>query len=142
MSEMQHFKKISYVSANFRCEISLDRFSKQFSEAQQWLGDRVLEDCKAYMPHLNGTLQQSSYTESGGKRVVFPGLYARFQYGGKVMVDPDTGSPWARKDQDKVLTDRPLTYSVPQAVDHWFDAAKAQHGECWMSEVKRIAGGG
>lgn len=142
MSEMQHFPNISYVGANFRIEISLDRFSKQFAEAQQWLGDRVLEDCKAYMSHLTGNLQQRSHTENGGKQVIFPGPYGRFQYGGKVMVDPVTGSPWARKGAKKVLTDRPLKYSNPQATDHWFDTAKAQHGEYWIAGVKQRAGGG
>lgn len=142
MSEMQHFPKISYISANFRIEISLDRFSKQFSEAQQWLGDRVLEDCKAVMPHLTGVLQQNSKTLNGGRQVIFETIYARFLYGGKVMVDPDTGSPWARAGADKVLTDRPLHFSNPQATDHWFDTAKARNGEYWIAGVKKIGGGG
>ncbi|NCC06719.1 MAG: hypothetical protein EOM30_01425 [Clostridia bacterium] len=139
---MQHFPKVSYVSANFRCEISLDRFSKQFAEAQQWLGDRVLEDCRAVMPHLTGSLQQRSHTEDGGKKVIFPGPYGRFQYGGKVMVDPVTGSPWARKGARKVLTDRPLQYSNPQVTDHWFDTAKARNGDYWIAGVKQRGGGG
>ena len=142
MSDMFHFPNFSYVGANFRVNLSLDRFSRQFMEAQQWLGDRVLEDCKAYMPHLTGGLQQRSHTEEDGKKVVFPGPYGRFQYGGKVMVDPVTGSPWARKGAKKVLTDRPLQYSNPQATDHWFDTAKAQHGEYWIAGVKERAGGG
>lgn len=142
MSDMFHFPKFSYVGANFRLNLSLDRFSRQFTEAQQWLGDRVFEDCKAYMPHHTGGLQQRSHTEAGGKKVVFPGLYGRFQYGGKVMVDPVTGSPWAKKGAKKVLTDRPLKYSNPQATDHWFDTAKAQHGEYWIAGVKKRAGGG
>jgi len=142
VSEMQHFPNISYVGANFRINVSLDRFSQQFADAQQWLGDRVLEDSKAYMPHLTGGLQQRSHTEDGGKKVIFPGPYGRFQYGGKVMVDPVTGSPGARKGAKKVLTDRPLKYSNPQATDHWFDTAKAQHGEYWIAGVKQRAGGG
>ena len=142
MSDMFHFPNFSFVGANFRVNLSLDRFSRQFMEAQQWLGDRVLEDCKAYMPHLTGGLQQRSHTEEDGKKVVFPGPYGRFQYGGKVMVDPVTGSPWARKGAKKVLTDRPLQYSNPQATDHWFDTAKAQHGEYWIAGVKQRAGGG
>ena len=47
-----------------------------------------------------------------------------------------------RKGAKKVLTDRPLTYSQPMATSHWFDTAKAAHGEYWISEVKRRAGGG
>lgn len=142
MSEMQHFPNLSYVSGNFRCEISLNRFSTKFARAQEWLGDRVLEDCKPYMPLLTGGLQQRSHTENGGRQVIFPGPSGRFQYGGKVMVDEVTGSPWARKGAKKVLTDKPLQYSNPQATDHWFDTAKARHGEYWIAGVKRIAGGG
>lgn len=142
VSEMQHFPTFSYVSANFRVDLNLDRFSKQFAEAQQWLGDRVLEDCKAVMPHFTGDLQQRSKTLNGGRQVEFPGPYARFLYGGKVMVGEITGSPWARKGEKKLLTDRPLRFSNPQATDHWFDTAKARHGEYWIAGVKRIGGGG
>lgn len=142
MSNMQHFPNISYVSAGFRVEISLDRFSKQLAEAQQWLGDRVLEDSKPYMPHLTGSLQQRSYVAERGAQVVYPGPYGRFQYGGKVMVDEVTGSPWARAGAKKVLTDQDLRYSRAEATDHWFDTAKAEHGEYWIAHTKQIAGGG
>jgi hypothetical protein len=64
------------------------------------------------------------------------------EYEGKVMVDPITGSPWARKGAKKVVTDRMLTYSNPQATPHWFDTAKERHGKQWVDETKRIAGGG
>lgn len=142
MAEMQHFPNISYVESGFRVEISLNRFSRQFTEAQQWLGDRVLEDCKAVMPLLTGSMQQRSHTENGGREVVFPGPYARFQYGGKVMVDSVTGSPWARRGAKKVLTDRPLHYTNPQATARWFDTAKARNGEYWIAGARRIGGGG
>lgn len=141
MAEMQHFPDVSYVSANVRVNIKLDRFAQQFVDAQQWLGDRVLEACKPYMPLLTGSLTQRSYVDQGGAQVIFPGPYARFQYGGLVMVDPITGSPWATN-TPKVLTDRPLTYSSPSAVDHWFDAMWADHGEVILEGVKQIGGGG
>lgn len=141
MSEMQHFPSVSYVSGNILCQISLDRFSKQFAEAQQWLGDRVLEGCRAVMPHHTGVLQQESHTEDSGKQVVFPGPTARFLYMGKVMVGEETGSPWARKGEKKVTTDRSIQYSNPQATDHWFDEAKARNGDYWIAGVKKIAGG-
>lgn len=143
MSDIVHFKKFSYVYPNFRVEISLDRLSKQFSDAQDWLGDVVLKDCKPYMPlGESGGLRQRSHVEDRGTTVVFPGPYARFQYGGVVMVDPDTGSPWTREGRTKVTTNRKLTYSQPQATDHWFDTAKARHGEYWIEGVKKRAGGG
>ena len=63
-------------------------------------------------------------------------------YEGKVMVDEQTGSPWARPGAKKVVTDRDLKYSNPKATPHWFDTAKENHGESWVREVKKIAGGG
>ena len=140
--EMQHFPNFSYVDGQVRVHMDLQRFYAQYVAAQQWLGNQVLNDCKAVMPLLTGSMQQRSYVNDEGSEVVFPGPYARFQYGGKVMVDPVTGSPWARPGAKKVLTDRPLTYSRAGATDHWFDTAKAQHGESWIQGVKARAGGG
>ena len=58
------------------------------------------------------------------------------------MVDPKTGSPWARPGAKKVVTDRDLEYSNPKATPHWFDTAKENHGKSWVKKVKKIAGGG
>lgn len=141
MSEMIHFENYSVVAGNIRVDIRFDRFARQFTEAQQWLGDTVLQDCKPYMPIRTGSLIQRSSVLEGGRHVEFPGPYARFQYGGVVMIDPETGSPWARPGARKVATDRKLNYSSPTATDHWFDAAKAANGEYWIAEVKRRAAG-
>lgn len=140
--EMQHFPTFSYVDGSIRVGLDLSRFYEQFKRAQLWLGNQVLHDCRAVMPLLTGSMQQRSYVNEDGSEVVFPGPYARFQYGGLVMVDPVTGSPWARAGVKKVLTDRPLTYSRAEATDHWFDTAKAQHGDAWIQGVKDRSGGG
>jgi len=136
------FNNIRYVSGAMTVDIRLDRFSRQFTRAQQQLGWMVLNDCKLYMPTRTGSMQQRSRVENGGRRVVFPGPYASFQYGGVVMVDPVTGSPWARPGAKKVLTDRPLKYGSPTATARWYETAKARHGETWIRETKRIGGGG
>ena len=141
MSEIFHFPYISYVSGDLKLEIRFDRFSRQFTEAQQWLGATVLEDSKPYMPHRTGSMQQRSSVANGGEKVIFPGPYGRFLYGGKVMIDPDTGSPFARPGVKKVLTDTPLTYSNPQATDHWFETAKAKNQGYWIEGVGKILGG-
>ena len=59
----------------------------------------------------------------------------RFLYEGKVMVDPVTGSAWARKNAKKVVTDKPLTYANPMAVPHWFDKAKSLYCKDWVKLV-------
>lgn len=154
MSDIHHFENISYVSGGLRVEIRFDRYEERYREAQQWLGDRVLEDCKACMPHLTGGLQQRSHVENEGRNVVFPGPTARYLYGGVVMVDSVTGKgpmkiPTApgeyvlrfRLGAKLVATSRPLTYSNPQAVPHWFDEAKQRNGQFWIDGVKEIIGG-
>ena len=142
MAEYTHFPKYSVTSTHVVVNVDLSRYGQAFAEAQQWLGERILQDCRARMPLLTGSLQQRSHTEEGGKRVVFPGPYARFQNGGLVMVDPVTGSPWARPGVKKVLTDRLLRYSQPAATSHWFDAAKAEYKDAWIAEVQRRITGG
>lgn len=142
MAEMQHFPSVSYVSGGLTVHLNYDRFSAQFAKAQWWFGEQVLADCKPIMPFRTGTFQRLSHTENGGARVVFPGPAGRFLYGGLVMVDPDTGSPFARPGVKKVLTDRHLIYSNADATDHWFDTAEARNKEHWLAGTKRIAGTG
>ena len=153
-SKIYHMGKWSYVDGNIRVNIDLTHLGEKLQEAQAWLGDRVLESCRACMPHATGDLQQRSKTEDGGRKVVFPGLYARYQYMGKVMVDKDTGKGPMRiatapgeymlrfkNGADLIATDRPLKYSDPNAVPKWFDVAKQRHGKEWVQGVKDIIGG-
>lgn len=143
MSEMQHFTHFSYVSGGIRCDLNLDRFSKQFSDAQQWLGDRVLEDCTPLVPiGETGITRSLGHTENGGARVVWSAIQSRFLYMGLVMIDPDTGSPWARKGVKKVVTNKPLDFSQPGVSARWFDEAKARNKEYWVNGATRIAKGG
>ena len=148
MSEIIFVEKIAYVSSGIRCEIDISRFRKQSEEAQWFLGEKVLQDCKPFMPKRDGILQDNSMVLREGREVLFPGPYARFLYMGKKMVDSETGrgpfptpdGPRYRKGATLVATDKDLTYSA--GGPKWFDAAKAAHGEAWIAEVKRIGGGG
>ena len=136
MFEMQHFEKVSYVDGHIRVELDLKKYESRFADAQLWLGEQVLQGCRAVMPHSTGSLQQRSYVEDGGRRVVFPGPAARYLYMGFVMVDPVTRSAWAREGVRKVVTTKRLTYSDPEAVDHWFDEAKARNLDAWLNGTR------
>lgn len=138
MSDIEHFDGISVVDGDIKVDIDFSKYEARFSRAQYWLGEQILQDCRALMPMQTGSLIQRSHAVNDGKQVVFPGPYGRFQYGGLVMVDPETKSPWARDGVKKVLTDRALKYSRPEAIDHWFDEAKARNGEYWIRKVKEI----
>ena len=131
-------------------EINLDRFEKQYSKAQFGLDSMVMTDMVPYMPMQTGTFinvtkAMSAALAGSGKVVAAAPPMGRFLYEGKVMVDPETNSPWARKGAKKIVTEKDLQYnknSHPKATDHWFDAAKKAHGEEWVNYVKKVAGGG
>ena len=146
-SKMFHFPSWSLVEGDIKVDVKLDRFEKQFQEAQYYLDGQVMNDMVPYMPHRDGifvnlTRMRSAALQGTGKVVAGAPPQGRFLYEGKVMIDPVTGSPWARKGAKKVVTERPLTYSNPKATPHWFDTAKEAHGKAWVKGVKRIAGGG
>ena len=146
-SKTFHFPGFSLVQGDIKVDVSLNRFEKQFQDAQYYLDSQVMTDMVPYMPHRDGnfvnvTRLQSAALAGSGKVVAAAPPMGRFLYEGKVMVDPVTGSPWARKGAKKVVTERPLTYSNPKATPHWFDTAKDAQGKAWVKGVKRIAGGG
>lgn len=136
----------NYSKPNLEMRIDLSRFEKQFEDAQFALDSAVMKDMKPYMPKQTGTFvnitsAQSASLAGSGTVVAAAAPMGRFLYEGKVMVDPLTGSPFARPGAKKVVTDRDLKYSNPKATPHWFDTAKKNHGKSWVREVKKIAGG-
>ena len=136
--------------------IDLSAYPERFSRAQQRLGEMVLASSKVFMPLLTGSLQQRSYVDDGGRKVVFPGPYGRYQYGGRVMVDSVTGKGPAlihdrngvevglrfRKGATLGQTERRLTYSQPSAQAEWFIPAKDKDLPAWVAECDRIIKGG
>lgn len=145
---MPDFPKITYDNGGVHVTLDLRAYEQCHKKAQQWLGDRVLEDSRACMPHLTGGFQQRSHTEDDGKKVVFPGPFAGVLYRGKVMVDSVTGKgprkiPTGpgeynlrfRFGAKLVPTNRPLTYSNPQAVPEWFEHAKRLNKQFWIEGV-------
>ena len=134
-------------NATIELEVDLSRFNKQYGKAQYVLDSAVMKDMTPYMPQRTGvfidvTKAMSAAIAGSGTVVAAAPPMGRFLYEGKVMVDEQTGSPWARPGAKKVVTDRDLKYSNPKATPHWFDTAKENHGDSWVRAVKKIAGGG
>ncbi len=137
----------NYSKPNVEMRINLSRFERQYEDAQFALDNMVMTSMQPYMPHRTGTFinvtkAMSAAIAGSGTVVAAAPPMGRFLYEGKVMVDPETNSPWARPGAKKVVTDRELKYSNPKATPHWFDTAKENHGKSWVREVKKIAGGG
>ena len=122
------------------------RLEKNLKLAQWRLDTQIMQDMIPFMPQQTGafiniTQAQSSAMAGTGKVCAGTAPMGRFLYEGKVMVDPETGSPWARAGAKKVVTDRPLTYSNPMATPHWFETAKNLHLKDWEKLVADTMGG-
>ncbi|MBQ2141397.1 MAG: hypothetical protein II433_09940 [Acidaminococcaceae bacterium] len=99
---------------------------------------QVEKDTSPFVPFLTGSLDTRTKVE--GNTIIYPGPYARFLYYGKLMVDPDTGSAWARKGKTKVVTDRDLVFTTDfhsQAGAFWFERSKAQNLPKWLRVAQK-----
>jgi hypothetical protein len=124
----------------FRAETdwNADEWVASNDRAEHAVAVQMEKDTRPFVPALTGSLMNR--TRVDGNTVIYPGPYARFLYYGKVMVDPDTGSPFAQKGAVKVVTDRNLVFNRsvnPQAQAHWFEASKAQNLEKWLRVYKK-----
>ena len=154
-------KMIAKIKYNYRKEdagkdttieldVDLSRFEKQYGKAQFILDNAVMTSMVPYMPHRTGTFinvtkAMSAAIAGSGTVVAAAPPMGRFLYEGKVMIDPETGSPWARPGAKKIVTDKSLNYDAshnPKVTDHWFETAKKNDDKLWVKAVKKEAGGG
>lgn len=99
---------------------------------------QALADCNEYVPNDQDALVNSSNIHSDilhGK-LVWSTPYARYLYHGVLMVDPKTGSAWAREGQTKVKVSPEVRLKFdkrknPKVGSHWCERAQADHGEEW-----------
>lgn len=104
----------------------------------------ALDDCNKYAPDDQEGLIDSSAIHSDvlHGNLVWATPYARYLYHGVLMVDPKTGSAWAREGQTKVLTspEKALAFDKqknPKAGSHWCERARADHGEEWQETYEK-----
>ena len=152
----KHIEKLNY---EFRykdrtiegvMKIDLGRFEGQYSHAQYELDSMIMDSMVPYMPmqtstFINVTRGMSAAIAGSGTVVAAAPPMGRFLYEGEVMVGERTRSAFAAKGEKKVIDGRKLQYSRhahPDVTDHWFDTAKNNHGEAWISNTKKLAGGG
>lgn len=111
---------------------------------QKYIDNEVIRLSGPYTPRLTGVLEKSAKTGTviGSGEVVWNDVKARFQYYGKLMVSPTTGSPWAKKNEKKVLTDRDLQYhGGGKRGKMWFERMKLDHRDKILKGAADIAGG-
>lgn len=137
-------KNGSYLRLNWNSRIK--RFNGQYTKAQIWLDATILKDSEQFVPLDAGMLARSGKlgTKLGSGEIRYIAPYARYLYYGKLMVDAETGSAWARKNSRKVLTDKNLVFinQHPRSQAFWYKAAEAQNKQKWIAGARKIAGGG
>lgn len=139
--------------------IDIGRFEGNFERAQYALDSAVMNDMVPYMPRITQTfinVTRGMSAALAGTGVVYAAAppYGRFLYEGKTMVGEESGSPYARYGEKKVLVSQyggktmakeNLSYTTtfhPDVQAKWFDAAKKAHQKNWISLAKQTAGGG
>lgn len=140
------FDDIKVSTDNMKAEVSLKELANRFNKAQYKLDSAIMTSMEPFMPRRDGTFINTTKAKSAalagtGKVVAAAPPYGRFLYEGKVMIGINSRSPWAKKDEKKIVTGRNLTYSGGGQA-HWFDAAKAADCDEWVKLVKQTVGGG
>ncbi len=116
----------------------------RFSSVQKFIDSECIRLMVRYTPMKNGILSKGAVlgTKIGSGEIHYVIPYARYQYYGKLMVSSVTGSPFAKKGEKKVLTDKDLNYSTfrhPQAQKMWFEVMKTNHKEQILRGAAAIA---
>lgn len=92
----------------------------------------IARTTEPFVPMLTGS--QVNRTQVKDNKIIYDGPYARFLYYGKVEVDPDTMSAWARYGKKKKPINKDLKYTKAihkDAQAFWFEASKAQNLDKW-----------
>lgn len=111
-------------------------------KVQVFLGKRVADSLKKYVSFKSGTQQASVDSINGGRQVIINVPYAQFQAGGKVMIGIHSNSPWARRGERKVLTNKNLIYhNGGLRGARPFERMKADKRESILSETAKFARG-
>ena len=126
------------VKFNFNTAQTAMRIRGASQRAVAITAQQMLADINNYVPDDQGMLKNSAETHSdlANGKIIWNTPYARFLYHGVVMIDPKTGSPYAREGQTKVVMkpEKPLDFnkqSNPNAGSHWCERAYADHHEDW-----------
>lgn len=121
----------------FRVEVTRHinpaKFVARVGTAEKKLAQEVLKDTDKFVPFQTGALANGAHVD--GTDVVYNGPYARYLYHGQLMVDPETGSSYAKKGNTKTVTGKALNLkrSNPTAQAEWFEASKAQNLKKWKA---------
>lgn len=110
---------------------------------QKFIDSESMRYMSDYMPRRQaGELEHMMVlgTVIGSGQIDIPGPFAHYLHEGILFVSPTTGSPWAKKDEIKVPTDRELQYTgAPMRGKKFFDRMKADHKDDILAGARAVA---
>lgn len=142
MKKIHKLDDLTVIRAGATLKVDTSRLEKNLNKAQYSLDSRIMTDMVPMMPMQTGNFIQRTVAESAamagtGKVVAAAPPFGRFLYYGKVMVGEISRSPWAMSGEKKVVTDRNLRFSRPEAKAFWFEEAKKRHKDEWIDLVRK-----
>lgn len=142
MNKIHKLDDLVVIRAGATLKVDTSRLERNMNKAQYALDSRVMTDMIPLMPMQTGnfiqrTVAQSASMAGTGKVVAGAAPFGRFLYYGKVMIGEVTRSPWAMSGEKKVVTDRNLRFSRPEAKAFWFEEAKKRHKDEWIDLVRK-----
>lgn len=113
--------------------------------AQRFLANEVARLSDPYVPMAPGSgahMKNRYDIEPDGSAITYHGPYAHFQHEGMVMVGRESGSPWAKSGEEKVVTERALSHhGAPMRGPHWERRMLADRGgELTQAFARRVGG--
>ena len=145
----KHFKDFSVEKMNVKIKLDMSGLDEAIQRAQYALDGAIVLSMIPFMPKVNGNFIQRTVAKSAavqGTGIVYAGVgpEGRFLYEGKVMVDPVTGSTYARPGAKKIVTERELNYNKlanPDVQKEWFLTAKRKDMKEWEDAMNRAIKG-
>lgn len=126
------------IKVNINSAKIIKEFDTSFRKARKRVKSEIVKDSSPLLPMRDGTLKKSSAISqaSDDQYLIWNTPYARFLYGGLVMVAPN-GSTWAKFNQRKTIKQphQKLKFykgANAKAGDKWFDKAKQKNIEKWL----------
>ena len=145
----KHFKDFSVEKMNVKIKLDMSGLDEAIQRAQYALDGAIMHSMIPFMPKVSGNFIERTVAKSAsvqGTGIVYAGVgpEGRFLYEGKVMVDPVTGSTYARPGAKKIVTERELNYNKranPDVQKEWFLAAKRKDMKEWEDAMNRAIKG-
>jgi hypothetical protein len=110
---------------------------------QKFIDSESMRYMSDYMPRRQaGELEHMMVlgTVIGSGQIDIPGPYAHYLHEGILFVSPTTGSPWAKKDEIKIPTDRELQYAgAPMRGKKFFDRMATDHKDDILEGAQAVA---